>query len=334
MSNTWGKILKLSIFGESHGEAVGIVIDGLPPGFEIDLDYLKEKMALRAPGGPLASQRKEEDQVEILSGFFQGKATGTPLCGLIRNTDVRSDEYRQNLPRPSTADYSGQVKYKGFNDYRGGGHFSGRLTGPLTFAGSLARQYLLAEDIEISSSILSIGDVSADQGPKALADAIKAAGKEGDSLGGIISCEIRGIPAGLGSPFFNSLESSIASLAFSIPGVKGIEFGAGFDLARMKGSEANDPFYYENGKVLTKTNMSGGINGGISNGMPITFNLAIRPTPSIKKVQDTVNLKTGENTKIQIEGRHDPCILPRALVVVESAAALCLMDALLESRCY
>lgn len=322
MSNVWGKILKLSVFGESHGEGIGIVIDGLPPGFEIDLDYLEEKMALRAPGGPLATQRKETDKVEILSGFFQGKTTGTPLCGLIRNTDTRSKDYQAHIARPGTADYTGHIKYKGFNDYRGSGHFSGRLTAPLTFAGTIARQYLLGEGIEITAS------------SKLMADQIEAAAKEGDSVGGIIRCETTGVPAGLGSPFFNSLESSIAAMVFSIPGVKGIEFGGGFAMTKLRGSQANDALYAEDGKVISKSNMSGGINGGISNGMPIVFNAAIRPTPSIYKEQDTVNLETGENVKIQIQGRHDPCIVLRALVVMESAMALCLMDALLESRCY
>ena len=337
MSNVWGKILKLSIFGESHGEGIGIVIDGLPAGFEIDLDYLEEKMALRAPGGPLATPRKEADRVEILSGFFQGKSTGSPLCGLIRNTDTRSGDYRPQIPRPGTADYTGHVKYKGFNDYRGGGHFSGRLTAPLTFAGTIARQYLLREGIEIVASISSIARARGESllaMNEEMAHEIKVAAKEGDSVGGIIRCEATGVPVGLGSPFFNSLESSIAVMVFSIPGVKGIEFGGGFELTKLRGSQVNDAWYMEDGKVFAKSNMSGGINGGISNGMPIVFNAAIRPTPSIYKGQDTVNLESGENVKIQIQGRHDPCIVPRARVVMESAMALCLMDALLESRCY
>jgi chorismate synthase len=367
--NIWGRNLRLSIFGESHGEAIGIVIDGLPPGFPIDMDYVNFHMARRAPGqSELTTPRKESDQVEILSGVFNGVTTGAPLCGIIRNKNIRSEDYNRDLLRPGSADLVAHIKYKGHNDYRGGGHFSGRLTAPLTFAGSIVRQILEREGICIGAHILQIGtcrDISFSLGEtfseeacessmpidagllKALIsmdfpvlnkareaemkNAILHAAKEKDSVGGIIECASWGQPAGLGSPFFDSMESSLSSMIFSIPGTKGIEFGEGFRMAEMRGSEANDPLFYDEGKIRMGSNHSGGINGGITNGMPILFRVAFRPTASIGKEQDTIDLSTGENQKIRVTGRHDPCIVPRAVVVVESALALCLMDHMLEA---
>ncbi|NLY70852.1 MAG: chorismate synthase [Clostridiales bacterium] len=356
MSNVWGRGIRVSIFGESHGKAIGIIIDGLPPGEDIDLDEINFYMQKRSPGrDQLTTPRRERDEVEILSGLFNGKTTGAPLCGMIRNSDTRSSDYNSDLPRPGTADLTAYIKYHGYNDYRGGGHFSGRLTAPLTFAGSIARQILKRDNISIGAHILKISDVLDDRFNsishelledltkssfpllnKSLEGDMKAsilgAKEDSDSLGGVIECAAIGIPPGLGSPFFDSMESSISSMMFSIPGVKAIEFGAGFDIASMRGSEANDEIYLENGSFYTKTNHSGGINGGITNGMPIVFRLAFRPTPSIKKTQNTVNLKTMTDSEISIQGRHDPCIVPRAVVVVESALALCILDSKLSDR--
>jgi chorismate synthase len=355
VSNTWGRNLRLSIFGESHGNGIGIVIDGLPPGFSVDLDEVGRQMARRAPGGILSTPRQEKDTVEILSGLFNGKTTGAPLCGLIRNKDTRSGDYDNSMPRPGTADLTAHIKYQGYNDYRGGGHFSGRLTAPLTFAGSLARQLLGEKGICIGGHILQVGKergrsfesldtkllvklasmdfpVLDSDSENKMKDEIYRAKEEGDSVGGVIECAAIGHPAGLGSPFFESIESNIASMIFSIPGTKGIEFGKGFRFAEMKGSNANDQIQHDSGKVGTKTNNTGGINGGITNGSPIVFRTVFRPTASISKKQRTINYKTNENVDIEIKGRHDPCIVRRAVVVVESVAALCLLDFMMEGR--
>ncbi len=354
MSNVWGNSLKISIFGESHGPAIGIVLGGLPPGLEIDLAEVAFQMSRRAPGQDKNSTpRKEQDDVEILSGLFEGKTTGAPLTGIIKNKDIKSADYNKALPRPGHSDYTAQIKYKGFNDYRGGGHFSGRLTASLSFAGSIARQYLEALGIIIGAHILQIGpvispgliDIDAaalkkfsrrrfpvgDKAKEAeMLKAIAEAAREGDSLGGIIECAANGFPPGFGTPFFNSLESAIAALVFSIPAVKGVEFGSGFALGGLTGSRAKDELYTGEGGIKTLANHNGGINGGISNGMPIVFKAAFKPTPSIAKPQKTVNLLTGEDALLEIKGRHDPAIVARAAVVVESALAICLLDALLE----
>jgi chorismate synthase len=366
--NIWGRNLRLSIFGESHGEGIGIVIDGLPPGCPVDMEGVNFHMARRAPGqSELTTPRKESDQVEVLSGMFNGVTTGAPLCGIIRNRNTRSRDYTKDLPRPGTADLTAHIKYGGHNDYRGGGHFSGRLTAPLTFAGSIVRQVLESRGIHIGAHILQIGTcrgesfdgagtyrgeafesvrpidagllktltrtefpVLDETKAEGMKKAILQAAEEKDSVGGIIECAACGQPAGLGSPFFESIESSLSSMIFSIPGTKGIEFGHGFGIAAMRGSEANDLLYYDEGNIVMHTNHSGGINGGLTNGVPILFRVAFRPTASIGKAQNTVDLRTGENKIIEVTGRHDPCIVPRAVVVVESALALCLMDHMLE----
>jgi chorismate synthase len=358
MSNIWGNNLRLSIFGESHGEGIGIVIDGLPPGHSLDMEEIERSMKKRAPGrGELSTPRKEADNVEILSGIFNGKTTGAPLCGIIRNNDTRSKDYLKNLPRPGTADLTAHIKYKGYNDYRGGGHFSGRITAPLVFAGSIARLFLKTRGIAIGAHIYQIGPhkdatfghseaqlnkelleslgnsffpLLEESNLNEMKNEILKAAEEGDSVGGKVECAALGHPAGLGSPFFQSLESSIASMIFSIPGVKGIEFGQGFHMAEMKGSEANDQWRMEDDKITSSTNNSGGINGGITNGLPIVFRTAFRPTPSISKEQSTVDIFEGGNKSLSVIGRHDPCIVQRAVVVVESALALCLMDNLME----
>ena len=314
-----------TIFGESHGPAIGVVLEGVPSGVEMDLDFIRAELQRRAPGkSALTTARKEADEPEILSGVFEGKTTGPPLCAVIRNTDTRSRDYAKlkNLPRPSHADYAGAVRYGGFNDYRGGGHFSGRLTAPLVFAGALAKLILREKGVSITST-LSILEGTPDPSPEEIEEIILAARKAGDSVGGAISCTVSGIDAGFGAPDFGcNAEGIFAQHLFAVPAVKGIAFGAGFGFSCMRGSEANDPFYMEEGRVRTRTNASGGINGGITNGMPIVFEVAIRPTPSIAMEQDTVDLAEKKNAKLVVEGRHDPCIVQRALPVVEAAAAL------------
>ena len=314
-----------TIFGESHGPAIGVVLEGVPSGVEMDLDFIRAELQRRAPGkSALTTARKEADEPEILSGVFDGKTTGTPLCAIIRNTDTRSKDYAKlkHLPRPSHADYAGAVRYGGFNDYRGGGHFSGRLTAPLVFAGALAKLILQEKGVIITSAI-SILEGTPDPSPEEIEEIILAARKAGDSVGGAISCTVTGISAGFGAPDFGcNAEGIFAQDLFAVPAVKGIAFGAGFGFSCMRGSEANDPFYMEEGQVKTRTNASGGINGGITNGMPIVFEGAIRPTPSIAMEQNTVDLAEKKDATLVIEGRHDPCIVQRALPVVEAAAAL------------
>ena len=350
MSGMWGSKIKLSIFGESHGNAIGITIDGLPAGFSIDMDKIMMEMARRAPGtSSFSTPRKESDIPEILSGYFEGKTTGTPLCAIIRNSNTKSKDYSKlkDVMRPGHADYTGAVRYKGFNDYRGGGHFSGRITAPLVFAGAICKQILEVKGIIVSAHINSIGKIKdcsfleSDISDELLnsfkekelplintkledemRQEILSARSSGDSIGGTIECAILGVSPGIGDPFFDSVESTLAHLMFSVPAVKGIEFGKGFDISKMRGSEANDEYYLENGNIKTKTNNNGGILGGITNGMPIIFNVAIKPTASIFKEQNAVNIVTMEETTLCIEGRHDPCIVQRALPVIEAVAAI------------
>ena len=350
MSGMWGSKIKLSIFGESHGNAIGITIDGLPAGFSIDMDKIMMEMARRAPGkSSLSTPRKESDIPEILSGYFEGKTTGTPLCAIIRNSNTKSKDYSKlkDVMRPGHADYTGAVRYKGFNDYRGGGHFSGRITAPLVFAGAICKQILEVKGIIVSAHINSIGKIKdcsfleSDISDELLnsfkenelplintkledemRQEILSTRSSGDSIGGTIECAILGVSPGIGDPFFDSVESTLAHLMFSVPAVKGIEFGKGFDISKMRGSEATDEYYLENVNIKTKTNNTGGILGGITNGMPIIFNVAIKPTASIFKEQNTVNIVTMEETTLCIEGRHDPCIVQRALPVIEAVAAI------------
>ncbi len=360
MSNVWGEHIKISIFGESHGEGIGIVIGGLPEGEEIDFAQIEHEMKRRAPGqNEFSTPRREPDVVQVISGIMNRKTTGAPLCGILLNTDIRSGDYDNLFPRPGHADLTALTKYRGYNDPRGGGHFSGRLTAPLTFAGALAKQILRRRGISVGAHIMQIGRVRDDGFEKAeildqklfdglgssdfpvmnqktaelMKEAIQTAKGDGDSVGGIIECAACGLPAGLGGPFFSSLESQIASMMFSIPAVKGIEFGAGFGLAEMLGSEANDPIILKDGKIRTETNHNGGINGGISNGMPILFRTVIKATPSISKPQKTVDLMSMKEKIVEIKGRHDPCIVPRAVPVVEAGLALCLLDAWCREGC-
>lgn len=354
MSGVWGKRIKLSIFGESHGKAIGINIDGLPPGIELDLNYINKEMERRAPGkSELSTPRKEEDTVQILSGYFNGKTTGTPLCAVIYNNNQHSKDYEKtkDLMRPSHGDFTGDIKYEGFNDYRGGGHFSGRLTAPLVFAGAVCKQILERKGIFIGSHIKSIGNIEdrsfdmveiKDETLKKLREntfpvldekkgaemkeSIIKAKEEMDSVGGVIESAVINLPIGIGDPFFDSVESNLAQLLFSIPGVKGVDFGEGFGITRMLGSQANDEYYMDGDKVKTYSNNNGGILGGITNGMPLIFRVAIKPTPSIGKIQRTINIEKKENDEIKIKGRHDPCIVPRALPVVEAVAAIAMLN--------
>ncbi len=357
MTATLGEKIKLTIFGESHGPGIGCVIDGLPPGFAIDLDAVKKEMQRRAPGkSPLATARNEKDAFMIESGFFEGRTTGTPLCVLIPNSDQHSGDYSKlkNVMRPGHADYSGKVKYNGFNDYRGGGHFSGRLTAPLVFMGAVAKQILAKRGIYVGAHIAAVAGVNAtpfnplgesadtfselahktfpvldDAAGEAMQEKILAAKQSCDSVGGVIECMAINLPSGIGAPFFDSLESRLAHALFSVPAVKGIEFGKGFALTQMPGSEANDQMYYDSGVVKTYTNNNGGITGGITNGMPVLFKVAVKPTPSIAKVQKTVDLSTESNTELVITGRHDPCIVQRAVPVIEGVVAWVILDMLL-----
>lgn len=354
MSGMWGNKIKLSIFGESHGSAIGITIDGLNPGEELDLEYIKSEMARRAPGNSnLSTPRKEKDSFKILSGYFNGRTTGTPLCAIIENTNTKSKDYSKikDVMRPGHADYTGFLKYEGYNDYRGGGHFSGRITAPLVFAGAVAKQILKKEEIIIASHIKSIGNIEDEYFDKVniteealekllkerfpvlndkkadeMKESILKAKKELDSIGGTVETAVINMPKGLGNPFFDSVESVLAHMLFSIPAVKGVEFGEGFNISKMKGSEANDEMYIKEDTVKTYTNNNGGIVGGITNGMPLIFRTAFKPTPSIAKKQNTIDVSSMENTSIEIVGRHDPCIVPRAVPVVEAAAALVLLD--------
>lgn len=354
MSGMWGNNIKLSIFGESHGNAIGINMDNLPSGFPLDMEEILREMRRRAPGkNNLSTTRKESDIPEILSGYFEGRTTGTPLCVIIRNSDNKSKDYSKikDVMRPGHGDYPGFVKYKGFNDYRGGGHFSGRITAPLVFAGAICKQILRESGIEIVAHIKSIGEVEdksfldceLDKGfinslkyeefplinknlEEKMKNKILNARKEGDSVGGVIECMVLGMKAGIGNPFFDSVESTLAHLIFSVPAVKGVEFGMGFDISKMKGSKSNDGYYLREGKVKTKTNNNGGISGGLTNGMPIIFRVAIKPTPSVYKDQNSINISTMEETTLQIEGRHDPCIVQRAVPVIEGVSAIGILD--------
>lgn len=354
MSGQWGKKIKYSIFGESHGRGIGITIDGLPPGIKLDMNFINNEMQRRAPGkDEFSTQRNEGDKVEILSGYFHGYTTGTPLCAVIFNEDQNSVDYDKlkNIARPGHADFTGKVKYSGFNDYRGGGHFSGRITAPLVFAGAVAKQILDHKGIIIGSHILSIENifdsyfdavnlenqllidvlkksfpVIDDLKGKEMKSVILKAKGEMDSVGGIIEAAILNLPCGLGEPFFDSIESNLAQLLFSVPAVKGVEFGKGFEITKMPGSQANDVLYMDKVSVKMKTNNNGGINGGISNGMPIVFRVAMKPTPSIAKLQNTIDMSKGEDSELSVTGRHDPCIVLRALPVIEACAAMSILD--------
>lgn len=360
MRANFGEHFKLTIFGESHGAAIGMVIDGVPAGTVIDEAAIARDMARRAPGrDPTATARREADAVQIVSGVFEGRATGAPLCGMIANTNVRSGDYAQLRARmrPGHADYAGFVRSRGFNDPRGGGHFSGRLTAPLVFAGSIARQLLAARGVTIGAHIAAIGGVEdarldpvgvdaqtlarltdsrfplLDPSREALMRAaVEAARQAGDSVGGVIECAAVGVWPGLGSPFFGSVESVVSRLAYSVPAVKAVAFGDGMGFASLRGSGANDPMRMENGRVVCMSNHNGGVTGGITNGMPVIFSTVIKPTPSIAIPQRTVDVRTGEDVELCVSGRHDPCIVPRAVAVLESVLAIALCELAMDAE--
>lgn len=351
MKNTFGNSVLVTLFGESHGEMVGGVLDGIAPGIPVDEDFIAHKLSLRRPFGVGASARIEKDEFSIVSGVRNGRTTGTPLCILIPNRDVRREDYDEDLLRPGHADYTGYCKYHGFEDRSGGGHFSGRLTAPLVALGAIATYALRENGIFVGSHISYLGGVSDrefsqdpldeielledlrfptldEEAGEAMQSEICDAAARGDSLGGILETAVTGLPAGVGEPWFDSVESVLSQLLFSIPAVKGVEFGEGFGFADLPGSEANDAFCLSGRKIVTETNHGGGIGGGITNGMPLLFRTAFKPTPSIGQEQNTVNLRTMREETLVISGRHDACILPRARVAVDSVVALGLCDLL------
>lgn len=352
MSSSYGENLRLSIFGQSHSAAIGVTIEGIPAGEKIDMDELGRFLTRRAPGqSALSTARREPDAPEFLSGVKNGAACGAPITAIIRNTDTRSSDYAAFAltPRPGHADYTARMKFGGAEDQAGGGHFSGRLTAPLCIAGGICLQLLKRQGIEVISRIAAIGGVAdegaltastaekpfptvSDAAGQRMQSAILAAKAEGDSLGGVVECAVLNLPAGLGDPMFGGMENRIAAIAFGIPAVKGIEFGAGFSAAGLRGSENNDAYIIKDGKIETAGNNCGGILGGITNGMPLTFRAAFKPTPSIAIEQQSVDMHSMEQVKMRVGGRHDPCIVPRAVPCVEAAAAIAVYDALLQRR--
>ena len=354
MSSTYGENLHLTIFGQSHSPAIGVTVEGIPAGEKVDLDELQRFLNRRAPGKNVwSTPRKEADAPEILSGLVNGYTCGAPLTAIIRNTNTRSQDYA-NLavtPRPGHADYTAEVKYGGYQDRAGGGHFSGRLTAPLCIAGGICLQILAREGITLVSRIASIAGITdegeltgslagkefpvvSDARGEEMREAIAQAREAGDSVGGVIECSVFGAPAGLGDPMFGGMENRIAAAVFGIPAVKGLEFGDGFAAAELRGSEHNDPFRLADGRVVTETNHAGGILGGISSGMPILLRAAFKPTASIAKPQRTVDFRENAERELVVKGRHDPCVVVRAVPVVEAAVSLALADALLGARGY
>lgn len=352
MSSSYGENIRVTVFGQSHAPAIGVTLEGIPAGERLDMAALGRFLARRAPGrNEYATPRREADAPEFLCGLVENVTCGVPITAVIRNTDTRSADYEtlRRVPRPGHADYTAAIKYFGAQDAAGGGHFSGRLTAPLCIAGGLCLQLLEREGISVFARIATIGGIKdegellapvsekdfptlSDERGKAMRDAIAKAKAAGDSLGGIVECAVTGLPAGLGDPMFGGMENRIAAIVFGIPAVKGVEFGAGFAAAGMMGSEHNDPFIIADRQVRTATNHAGGILGGITNGMPLTFRAAFKPTPSIAREQQSVDLETMTETALRVPGRHDPCIVPRAVPCVEAAAAIAVYDALLGRR--
>ncbi|MBR4071338.1 MAG: chorismate synthase [Clostridia bacterium] len=352
MKNTFGNNVSVTLFGESHGAAIGAVVDGLPAGIPVSDDSIGHQLSLRRPIGKISTPRREADKFHILSGVYNGYTTGTSIAIVIENTNTHSSDYSdmRSIARPGHADYTAYCKYKGYEDYRGGGHFSGRITAALVAAGAVILSALKNKGITIGTHIKSVHGVcdrsfgNIEEDILALADKefavldesveeqmkneITKAADQGDSVGGVLESAVCGLPAGVGEPWFDTLEGYLSHILFSVPAIKGVEFGAGFDISNMYGSEANDCLCFDGEKVITKTNNNGGINGGITNGMPVVFRCAVKPTPTIFKEQETVDFKTNENTVISPRGRHDPCIVHRARVVVDSVAAIAVCDML------
>lgn len=357
MSSTYGEHLKLSIFGQSHGAAIGMTLDGIPAGLPVNMDKLQEFLNRRAPGNnSFSTPRKEADTPEFLSGVVDGFTCGAPIAAIIKNTNTKSGDYSnlKDCPRPGHADYTANVKYGGFQDVAGGGHFSGRLTAALCIAGGLCKQWLEAKGISIGAHISAIAGITDEpvfldwitpdldtinadfpvlnkEAGQKMQDAIANARADGDSVGGLIECVITGLPAGIGDPMFGGMESRIAQIIYGVPAVKGLEFGSGFVGSYMRGSENNDGFAVVDCAIRSVSNNAGGILGGITTGMPLVFQVAIKPTPSIAIEQDSVSLSKMENVKLRISGRHDPCIVPRAVPVIEAAAAIAIYDAILSN---
>ena len=351
MKNTFGNAISITLFGESHGDMIGAVLDGLAPGLEINEQYINEKLALRRPFGKISTSRAEADPFKIISGVFNGKTTGSPLAIIIPNNNAKSGDYAdlKDIPRPSHADFTANVKYHGYQDYRGGGHFSGRITAAVVCACAILQYALEKKGIYLGSHIcymqgIEDKNIECVEDIKTLAnlqfpmlnekakeqalEIIESVAKDGDSVGGVLETVVLGMPAGVGEPWFDSLESMLSHAIFSIPGIKGIEFGLGFGFADVNGQLANDNFAINDQKIVTKTNNNGGINGGISNGMPIVFRSVVKPTPSIYKEQQSIKLSTMEEQPLIISGRHDPAIIHRARVVVDSLTAFTLADML------
>ena len=349
MSSSYGENLRLTIFGQSHSPAIGMTLEGIPAGNRIDMDELRKFMTRRTPGNASwSTQRKEADLPEFLGGLVDDTTCGAPLAAIIRNTDTRSSDYdkQKSVPRPGHADFTAQIKYGGFQDVSGGGHFSGRLTAPMCIAGGICRQLLAREGISVMARVLSVGDIRDEgelteplddklfpvvcdaQGVK-MKELIDVVRDDKDSIGGVIECVVKGLPAGVGDPMFDGMENRIARIVFGIPAVKGLEFGAGFEVAKKRGSENNDPYRVVDGKIVPESNNAGGILGGITNGMPLIFRAAFKPTPSIAKEQKSVDMKSIKDEILEIKGRHDPCIVVRAVPVVEAAAAIACYDAIL-----
>jgi len=349
MKNSFGNAINVTVFGESHGAGVGVLIDGIAPGIKVDEDFIAQQLTLRRPSGKISTARREPDNYVIQSGVYNGFTTGAPLCIFIPNTDTRSRDYTPDLPRPSHADFTAREKYHGFEDYRGGGHFSGRITAALVAAGAIVIPALREKGIYIGTCIKQVGqfilgDVSHDRevllaiaesdygltdeyAISMMKDVIESAASDGDSIGGVLETAVIGLPAGLGEPWFDGVESQIARAVFGIPAVKEISFGSD-KISVLRGSRANDQFTVKDGKIVTETNNSGGIQGGITNGMPVVFRTTIKATPSISKEQKTVNMSTLEEVTLSVKGRHDPCIVPRARIVIDSVAALVIADML------
>ena len=354
MSSTYGEKIRLSIFGQSHGAAIGMTLDGIPAGLPINFEELQSFMDRRAPGrNEYATTRSEQDIPEFLSGVVNGYTCGAPIAAVIHNKNQHASDYKNlvDVPRPGHADYTAHIKYGGYEDISGGGHFSGRLTAALCIAGGLCKQWLELRGIRVAAHIASIAGICDEpvdlnwvtpdldsisndfpviniEAGQNMKKAIAQAKENCDSVGGQIECIITGVPAGIGDPMFGGMESRIAQIIYGIPAVKGLEFGSGFSGSGLFGSENNDPFLYDNGVVVTKTNHCGGILGGITTGMPVVFRVAIKPTPSIARPQESISYSTGENVNLVIKGRHDPCIVPRAVPVIEAAAAIALYDAI------
>lgn len=332
MSNTIGNCFRFTIFGQSHAPSIGVTMEGLPAGFFIDKEKLQAFLDRRAPGRDrFSTTRKEADRPDFISGLKDGITCGSPLTAVIYNTNTRSGDYEnlRYVPRPGHADYPAMIKFGDGRDYAGGGQFSGRMTAPLCIAGGICLQLLEKMGITVTAKAIRIGGETDEE---AMLLAIDSARESGDSVGGIIECHVEGILPGIGEPMFDGMENRIARTVFGIPAVKGIEFGSGFAGSDLRGSENNDPYFWKDGKVLTSGNNHGGILGGITTGMPLTFRVAVKPTPSIAKEQNSIHIQTGENVKLSVKGRHDPCIVLRAVPCVEAAAAVAVYDAILESK--